>query len=297
MNGGELRGAVGGFSFEAPKFSGVDARAGSFRRFLADLDTFFVFHNFSDELKLRFLPLCLTAVARDAFEALPSDGRVTYGTAVEGLCQFFDRSSTLEAHSRLRELRFDPASPLNTFVVQFKQLVRAAFPGISSDQVLFHSFLSTLPPRFQQQIVAAGVATFDEAVEKVRNLIQSERIPVTAVRQVSAGQVNESVLEQILSRLEQLENRLSGAEGRAPAARGRGGSARDRPHAQGGGVADGRACFGCGSVSHLRRTCPHRRSRCYTCGEVGHLSRVCTRGNEPGVTVTQSADRCPPTSR
>ena len=55
---GEQRGAVGGFSFEAPRFSGIDARDGSFGRFLKDLDTFFVFHKFDDDLKLRFLPLC-----------------------------------------------------------------------------------------------------------------------------------------------------------------------------------------------------------------------------------------------
>ena len=190
------------------------------------MDTFFVFHRFNDELKLRFLPLCLTAVARDAFEALSSGERATYSAAVAGLRRFVDRSSTLEAQSRLRKLKFDPTSSLNTFVVQFKQLGKEAFPGISSDQVLFHSFVLTLPPRYQQQIVAAGVPAFDEAVEKVRNLIQSERIP-TAVRQVTTGQVDGSVLEQILSRLESLESRVLCSDGRAPVAQGRGAD-RDR---------------------------------------------------------------------
>ena len=294
------RGAVGGFSVDAPRFSGVGGRSGAFRRFLDDLDTFFVINGFNDELKLRFLPLCLTAVARDAFEALPPDERATYRTAVAGLCQFFDRSSTLEAHSRLRELKFDTSSPLSTFVVQFKQLARDAFPGISSDQVLFHSFLSTLPPRYQQQIVAAGVSTFDGAVEKVRNLTQSERIP-TAVRQVSSVPTDNSLLEQILTRLEQLENRVRRSDDRTPVARGRGAnrgrgwSGRDgRPDPSEG---DRRCCFACGSLSHLRRACPHRQSRCYRCGEMGHLSRMCPRGNEPGATVTQSANQCPPTTR
>ena len=223
---------------------------------------------------------------------------------MDGLKQFFDRSSTLEAHSKLRELRFDPASDLNTFIVRLKKLVKLAFPGISSDQVLFHSFLSTIPPRYQQQLVAAGVSTFDEAAEKVRNIIQSERIP-TAVRQVTAGQGQGqgegSVLEQILLRLEQLESRVSCSDGWAPVARGRGAdrgrgrSGPDRRPETGGG--DQRSCFACGSLSHLRRTCPHRQSRCYTCGEMGHLSRVCSRGNERGITVTQSANQCPPNPR
>ena len=292
-SGDEPRGAVGGFSMEAPKFSGI----GSLNRFLSDLDTFYTFHNFDDDFKLRFLPLCLTSVARDAFEALSQEERGTYSAAVTGLRRFFDRSSTLEAHSRLRELKFDPASPLDTFVVQFKQLARDAFPGISSDQVLFHSFLSTLPARYQQQLVAAGVSTFDEAVDKVRNLIQSERIP-TAVRQVSTGGTDRSVLEQILSRLEQLESQVrSSVDGRGLAARGSGsGGVRGVPgrgrRPDGGGT--GRSCFACGSLSHIRRTCPHRQSRCYGCGELGHLSRVCPQGNELGFTVPQSANQCTP---
>ena len=56
------RGATG-FSMKAPDFSGE----GSFSRFSTDLDTFFTLHDFDDQLKLRFLPLCLTGVARDAF--------------------------------------------------------------------------------------------------------------------------------------------------------------------------------------------------------------------------------------
>lgn len=295
--GVEQHGAVGGFSFEAPKFSGVDARDGSFGRFLKDLDTFFVFHKFNDDLKLRFLPLCLTSVARDAFEALPPAERATYKTAEAGLRRLFDQSSSLEAHSRLRELRFDPNTSLNTFVVEFKQLARAAFPGITSEEVFFHSFLMTLPHGYQQQIVASGISTFDGAVEKVRNLIQSERIP-TAVRQVTSDQIDRSILEQILRRLEQLESRARVSDDRASVAggrgadRGRGRAGRSgRPEADP-GEGGRRSCFACGSLTHLRRTCPHRRSRCFACGELGHISRVCTRGNGPGHAVV-SANPCP----
>ena len=64
---GDVRhGAVGGFSFEAPKFAGTESGS-NFNRFSADLDTFFAFHNFNDDLRLRFLPLCLTGFARDTF--------------------------------------------------------------------------------------------------------------------------------------------------------------------------------------------------------------------------------------
>ena len=61
--GGAASDAVtGGFSMKAPDFAGV----GSFVRFSSDLDTFYAIHNFNDDLKLRFLPLCLSGVARDA---------------------------------------------------------------------------------------------------------------------------------------------------------------------------------------------------------------------------------------
>ena len=118
-----------GFSMKAPDFSGE----GSFSRFSADLDTFYTLHAFNDDLKLRFLPLCLTGVARDAFEALPADSRSTFKKAIQGLSESFGRPCALDAHARLRNLQFESSMPLDAFVIRFKQLMSEAFPGQLSD--------------------------------------------------------------------------------------------------------------------------------------------------------------------
>ena len=180
-SGDARQGAVGGFSFQAPKFSGTE---GGFDRFSADLDTFFTFHNFDDDLKLRFLPLCLTGYARDAFEAMSRDERDTYSRAVIALRRAFVKPCALDAHSRLQQLKFDPSTPLDPFVIRLRALVAQAFPGSVCDQVLFHSFLTALPRDYRQQIIAAGIETFAGAVEKVGHIMRSERVQAP-VRQVS----------------------------------------------------------------------------------------------------------------
>ena len=301
-SGDVRRGAISGFSFQAPKFAGESGSACD--RFLADLDTFYTFHSVDDEFKLRFLPLCLTGFARDAFEALPREERDTFSRAASALRHLFIKPCALDAHSQLQQLKFDPSTSLDAFVIRLRALVAEAFPGSVCDQVLFHSFLTALPRDYQQQIISTGIATFPKAVEKVGNIIRSERVSVqdrAPVRQVSQASGNE-MLEKVLQRLEQLE--LQVARAAQPAARERGparaGTARARDGRSDAGRPDGgrqesgrRACFACGSEQHLRAACPHRRARCYTCGRDGHISRVCDRGNDAGVTVSCSAHQCP----
>ena len=207
-SGDVRRGAGGTFSMEAPKFAGTEGGS-KFDRFSADLDTFYTFHNFDDDLKLRFLPLCLTGYARDAYEALPREEKDTYSRAVAALRRSFVKPCALDAHSRLQQLKFDPTTSLDHFVIHLRKLVAEAFPGGDCDQVRFHSFLTAMPREYQQQIVAAGIATFNEAVEKVGNLIRSERVQAP-VRQVSWTS-EDSVLEKVLQRLEQLELQVARA--------------------------------------------------------------------------------------
>ena len=123
--GAGINGGASSFSFPAPKFSGD----GSFVRFKSDLDTFYTIHNFNDDLKLRFLPLCLTGVARDAYESLATECKRSYDQAVEGLTNFFVRPCALDAHAKLRELKFEASMSLDAFIIQFKHLMGQAFPG------------------------------------------------------------------------------------------------------------------------------------------------------------------------
>ena len=95
-------------------------------------------------------------------------------------------------------------------------MISDAFPGPLSDQVLFHAFLPTLPTKFQEHIIAQGIGTFEETVQRVRNLIQSEKFQ-QPVRQVSTaqrpcqedGKSSPDMLEQIMGRIEDIEQRMS----------------------------------------------------------------------------------------
>ena len=287
---------------KAPDFAGV----GSFVRFSSDLDTFYAIHNFNDDLKLRFLPLCLSGVARDAFEALPAGSRSTYKQAIEGMSKSFGTPNALDAHAKLRNLQYDSSVSLDAFVIHFKHLMNQAFLGQLSDQMLFHAFLPTLPSRYQEHIIAQGISGFEEAVRRVQNLIHSERFQ-KPVRQVSAPDPDR--LEQLLQRVEAIEHRLSSAErsrsggaggaaaGAAPVARrggaGGGVAAGARRGGAGGVTADAasggrrgsgapaRSCYCCGSTGHYRAACPVRDSYCTRCGRRGHTVDVCWhRGNE-----------------
>ena len=98
---GNVAMATGGFTMKAPEFSGTE----SFSRFKSDLDTYYTVHNFNDDLKLRFLPLCLKGVARDALEALSEECRSTYDKAIQGLSNCFVKPCALDAHAKLRNLK------------------------------------------------------------------------------------------------------------------------------------------------------------------------------------------------
>ena len=131
----------GNFSVAEPRYAGV----GSFQRFSSDLDAFCALNGFNDDQKLRFLPLCLSGVARDAFESIPPESRQTFGQTVAALQGLFHKPSALDAHGKLRNLRYDPQQPLGNFVIHLRRPISEAFPGNTSDVVLFNSFLSALP--------------------------------------------------------------------------------------------------------------------------------------------------------
>ena len=274
----------------APEFSGTEP----FGRFKSDLDTYYAIHNFNDDLKLRFLPLCLKGVARDAFEALSEECRSTFDRAIVGLSNCFVKPCALDAHAKLRNLKFDPSQSLDSFIIEFKHLMTVAFPGTASDQVLFHSFLPTLPVKYQEHILSLGLIDFDEAVRGVRNVMRSERVQAP-VRQVNA---EPDLLRQILERIESLERRVSQgapAPTRSPRREGDGGRGgrRDTPLSR-----PVRACYCCGSTDHLRATCPSRDAYCVRCGRRGHTVDVCApQGNEPGAVGSRGDARRPVTHR
>ena len=95
--------ASGNFSVAAPRFGGDS----SFVRYESDLDTFYVLNNFSDDIRLRFLPLTLTGVARDAFDSIPQARKSHYLDALSALKECFNKPDSLDAHSKLRALKFD----------------------------------------------------------------------------------------------------------------------------------------------------------------------------------------------
>ena len=275
----------GGITMSYPRFSGE----GKFSRFLSDFQSFSSLHKWDDETRLKFLPLCLSGVARDAYDSLTDDQRKSYDLIVKGLSSLFEKPSALDAHAKLRQLRFDPHESLDVFVIKFRKLVQDAFPGSDSDMLRLNCFVAALPEPYQVDVVSKGIDSFPAAVERVRNMMRGENLRSHPVRQVADDQP--SVLQQILTRLEQLERRVAAAHP-APVPEPTG--ATRSPGATRFGPADGRArnpirtCFVCGSPGHVAASCRLRNRACFSCGEVGHLARVCKADrseNWPGVSA------------
>ena len=239
-------------SIGLPSFSGV----GSVSRFLSDFKTFAVLHDWEDKKQLALLPLCLSGIARDAYDGLSDKCKKDLKSVLDALEAAFPSGGPVEAQVKLRGLKFVPGQNLDAFTIQLRSLVGAAFPGTVVDQLLFNYFLQSLPDDFQRQIVCDGIVTYDEALKKVRNMTYATRMyegSSVAVRQVSEG----------ATRTDHLERRVRELEGKLAKLQTRSGSTR--------------TCFCCGKSGHLRSACRKRHLTCYVCREVGHLAAVCSK--------------------
>ena len=286
----------------SPKFGG-ESGEGLFSRFAADFDTFAAMYAWTDEFKLRFLPLCLTGVARDAFDSLSEAQRGEFKSAISGLRDLFAKPNSLDAHAELGKLRFDPRKPLDSFVIRFNLLIKRAFPGQDLDTVKFNYFLSTLPEAYQTEVISAGITSFSQTVEKIRNMCRAEKRRAAAaggaeaeavtVRRVESESGTQTMLGQILDRIGELEKQVekqsqsrvnTGSLPRRGAFRGRSGQGPPS-----------RACYVCGSLGHLAAACRNRGRACYGCGQVGHLAAVCPfrTGNDVGDPGTGPGSRDP----
>ena len=101
-------------------------------------------------------------MARDAFEALSEECRSSYSRAIAGLSNCFVKPCALDAHAKLRNLCFDSSMSLDSFIIEFKHLMTVTFHGPIKNQVLFHSFLPTLPVKYQEHILSLGLVDFNE---------------------------------------------------------------------------------------------------------------------------------------
>ena len=242
-----------------PSFSG----SGSVKRFIDDFKTFSVIQEWDVTKQVAVLPLCLSGIARDAYDALSDKIRGEISSALEGLRSAFPSGGVVEAQVKLRGLKFQPGTNLDAFVISLKTLASRAFPQGMSDDILFGHFLQALPASFQQQLVAEGIQSFERAIRKVRNMCcAASLVPEPAVRRVN--EESESLRREV----EQLRRRLAQLERPGPS----------RPVAgprQGGS----RVCFCCGMEGHVRASCRQRHLPCHKCGQIGHLARVCQQEN------------------
>ena len=250
------------FIVPAPRFGGK----GSLSRFREDFQTFGRLQGWDEEQQLAFLPLTLEGIARDAFDALSSSQKGTLDSVFNGLRETFTVGTTIDAHIRLTDLKYDPAESLDEFLVRFKSLVRRSFPDQPTDGLLFNYFLSAVPEKYRSEIVMAGISEFPAAVQKVSNIRSAEVLRSASVRQVD---VQAPMLRLLLDRIEQLEQRLDGP-GRPERTGRRRGSQPSRSN-----EAPARACWACGGADHVRSRCRFRDSTCHSCGKKGHLAAVC----------------------
>ena len=257
------------FSFTPPLFNGRD---GSFSRFLSDFNIFATLHSWSESEQLLYLPLCLTSLAREAFDSLDREQRQTFSTAVEALRQCFALLGAVEAHAKLQSLSFDPGEPVEVFLIRFKAAVRAAFPGDSQDRLLFTYFLSSLPLSIRTEVIAAGCESFDQAVAKTKCVVAAGRAAATPVSasstEVGVRRIgDDSALANLLGRQESLEVKVDQvlAKPQPP-------NPPEVPEVRG-------PCYACGRSGHIRAVCRYSTAVCHGCGKRGHIKPACRSKN------------------
>ena len=248
-----------GVALGLPTFGGA---TGSISRFISDFKTYTAFQGWDAAKQASLLPLCLTGIARDAYDSLPEASKKSISLAFEGLKQAFPSHSVVEAQVQLRGLKFDPESDLDAFAIRLKKLVTAAFPDSEVESLLFNYFMQALPMHFQSRLISDGITSFDTALATVRNMCCASRLNVgqPSGRDAPVRKVHTEA-DLLRRRVEELENKLAQFEGRR------------------GGRVDGKTCFCCGGEGHYRRNCRSRNSVCYRCGIKGHLARVCSHSD------------------
>lgn len=265
--------------FASVRLPSFDGRS-SVQRFLDDFNRFGRLQGWSDEKKLDVFPLCLVGIARDAFESLSAEQQSTFEEATSGLKASFSSRSSVDHHVALRALQFDPTGSLDAFVIEFKRLVALAFPGQSSQGLLYNHFLSAIPHDLCSAIIADGISTFEGAVTKVRNLCSAARhgrqgsgSEAASVRKL-AGSVDDSVLARLERRIAELEAKVGSTAGPSRRAS---------------------ECFACGDAGHFRSQCRHKNETCSKCNRRGHLPRVCGRyqGNWQGFSRGATGEPAP----
>ena len=246
-----------------PTFSGT----GSVSRFIADFKTFSTLQDWDVGKQASLMPLCLSGIARDAYDALPVSCKKDVKDVFERLKVIFPSVSIVEAQVRLRSLKFKTGDNLDSFIVQLKGLVSRAFPGTEGDELLFNYFLQSLPTEYQQALVSEGIQSFELAVGKIRNIACAARLAADAqpsVRQVSAEP------DSLYQSVQELKAKLARLE-----------QSRYAPPYGGQMSGRGRVCFCCGMAGHLQSACRRRHLPCHSCGKVGHLARVCVQPVNP----------------
>ena len=255
--------AASSISVGLPSFSGT----GSVSRFIDDFKTFSTLQEWGVEKQASLLPLCLSGIARDAYDALPASCKQDVAAVFERLKVAFPSISIVEAQVRLRSLKFKTGDNLDTFIVQIKGLVSRAFPGTNGDELLFNYFLQSLPTEYQQVLVSEGIQSFEIAVGKIRNISCAARLAADAqpaVRQVAAES------DSLYQSVQELKAKLARLE-----------QARYAPPYGGQTPGRGRVCFCCGRAGHVQSACRRRHLPCHSCGKVGHLARVCVEPVNP----------------
>ena len=111
--------------FGLPTFDGKK----SFARFTADYQTFAKMESWTADQQRTGLPLCLTGIARDAYDALTTAEKATLPTIYAALSSIFPADTPVSAHVKLRKLEFAPGDDLDSFVVTLRKWVSRSFPS------------------------------------------------------------------------------------------------------------------------------------------------------------------------
>ncbi len=124
--------------------------------------------------KGRYLHLCLSDTAKEAFRDLPDHAKTDYDRAVTLLRAKYDRPDVAsQALSQLMQRGQHSSESIDQYASELKKLSRKACPHMDHgavDLILKEIFMKGILQRYQKDLCLRNPGTFDDAVDTANNI-------------------------------------------------------------------------------------------------------------------------------
>ena len=251
----------------------------------------------NDGLKLLTMATHFRGRALAVYSRLRDADKATYPALKTAMIRAFAPDTAERrrlAHQQYVSRRWKSGESMEECARALERLLDKAMPGITEanrHRELITKFSELMSPEVAYQLSLQTFATFEECLMRAQelDLLQSR------LRQHRVGMVSERADRQE-EEIRSLRRRIAELEAGRPRREGpRDNAAEEATPSTGRALprGQGRRCFGCGEIGHLRHECPKVEARekragpCFECGEMGHLARDCEEGDRRGGAESQ----------